>query len=115
MNIKRLKTSQDDYQSQMDTLLAWEGVSDDQVNSTVKDVIKNIRQRGDEALIEYTNKFDRMNVSSMKELTFTQAQIDEAYNKIPAEQREALELAADRVRSYHKHQIMESWSYTEAD
>jgi len=115
MNIKRLTTSQDDYQSQMDALLAWEGVSDDQVNSTVKDVIKNIRQRGDEALVEYTNKFDRMNVSSMADLTFNQEQIDTAYNNIPADQREALELAAERVRSYHKHQIMESWSYTEDD
>ncbi|MCW8901182.1 MAG: histidinol dehydrogenase [Gammaproteobacteria bacterium] len=115
MNIKRLKTSQADYQSQMDTLLAWEGVSDDQVNATVKDVLKNIRQRGDEALIEYTNKFDRMNVASMSELTFTQKQIDDAYNNIPLDQREALELAAERVRSYHKHQIMESWSYTESD
>jgi len=115
MNIKRLKTSQADYQSQMDTLLAWEGVSDDQVNSTVRDVIKNIRQRGDEALVEYTNKFDRMNVSSMADLTFNQEQIDTAYSSIPADQRQALEIAAERVRSYHKHQIMESWSYTEDD
>lgn len=115
MNIKRLSTTQSDYQEQMDTLLAWEGVSDDQVNSTVKDVIKNIRQRGDEALVEYTNKFDRMNVSSMKELTFTKEQIDKAYNDIPADQRDALEVAAERVRSYHKHQVMESWSYTEDD
>ena len=115
MKIKRLTTTQTDYQQQMDTLLAWEGVSDDQVNSTVKDILKNIRLRGDEALIEYTNKFDRMNVSSMKELTFTKEQIDTAYNNIPADQREALEVAAERVRSYHEHQIMESWSYTEDD
>ena len=115
MNIKRLKTTQDDYQSQMDTLLAWEGVSDDNVNATVKDILKNIRSRGDEALVEYTNKFDRMNVSSMADLTFNQEQIDTAYNSIPADQRQALETAAERVRSYHKHQIMESWSYTEDD
>ncbi len=115
MNIKRLITTQTDYQSQMDSLLAWEGVSDDQVNSTVRDVLKNIRQRGDDALVEYTNKFDRMNVSSMKELTITQEQLDEALNNIPAEQRQALEIAAERVHSYHKHQLMESWSYTEDD
>ena len=115
MNIKRLTTTQTDYQSQMDTLLAWEGVSDDNVNATVKDILKNIRSRGDEALVEYTNKFDRMNVGSMKDLTFTQEQIDAAYNRVPTEQRQALEVAAERVRSYHKHQIMESWSYTEAD
>ena len=115
MNIKRLTTTQADYQEQMDTLLAWEGVSDDQVNSTVKDILKNIRLRGDEALVEYTNKFDRMNVSSMKELTFSKEQIEAAYNNVPLDQREALETAAERVRSYHKHQIMESWSYTEDD
>jgi len=115
MNIKRLTTTQTDYQEQMDALLAWEGVSDDQVNSTVTDVLKNIRSRGDEALVEYTNKFDRMDVSSMKDLTFTKEQIEQAYNNIPADQREALEVAAERVRSYHKHQIMESWSYTEDD
>lgn len=115
MNIKRLTTTQADYQSQMETLLAWEGVSDDQVNSTVKDILKNIRSRGDEALVEYTNKFDRMNVSSMKELTFTKEQIEAAYNNVPNDQREALELAAERVRSYHEHQKMESWSYTEDD
>lgn len=115
MNIKRLTTTQTDYQQQMDTLLAWEGVSDDQVNSTVREILKNVRSRGDEALVEYTNKFDRMNVSSMKDLTFSKKQIDAAYNNIPDDQREALELAAERVRSYHKHQIMESWSYTEDD
>jgi histidinol dehydrogenase len=115
MNIKRLNTSQDDYQSQMETLLAWEGVSDEQVNTTVRDILKDIRLRGDDALIEYTNKFDRMNVSSMKELTFTIKQIEVAYKNVPAEQRKALEIAADRVRSYHEHQVMESWSYTEAD
>jgi len=115
MNIKRLTTTQANYQQQMDVLLAWEGVSDDQVNSTVKDILKNIRLRGDQALVEYTNKFDRMNVNSMKELMFSKEQIEAAYNNIPTDQREALECAAERVRSYHKHQIMESWSYTEDD
>ena len=115
MNIKRLKTTQTDYQSQMDDLLAWEGVSDDNVNLTVRNILKDIRQRGDAALIEYTNKFDRMNVSSMQELTFTAKQLDDALENIPADQRQALELAAERVRSYHEHQIMASWSYTEDD
>ncbi len=113
--MKRLKTTQADYQQQIDELLAWEGVSDDNVNNVVKDVIQNIRQRGDEALVEYTNKFDRMSVSSMAELTFSEQQLDDALKKIPAEQRQALELAAERIRSYHRHQVMQSWSYTEDD
>jgi len=113
--MKRLTTTQDDFQAQLDALLAWEGVSDDQVNSTVRDVIKNIRSRGDEALLEYTNKFDRMNATSMSELTISANQLDEALNKIPTDQRQALEKAAARVRGYHEHQKMESWSYTEED
>jgi len=113
--MKRLSTNQSDYQQQMDTLLAWEGVSDEQVNNTVRDVIKNIRARGDDALLEYTNQFDRMNVASMSELTISAEQLDAALNKIPADQRQALEAAAERVRSYHEHQKTESWSYTEAD
>ena len=92
--MKRLSTNQSDYQQQMDTLLAWEGVSDEQVNNTVRDVIKNIRARGDDALLEYTNQFDRMNVASMSELTISAEQLDAALNKIPADQRQALEAAA---------------------
>lgn len=115
MNIKKLSSTQNDFQSQMETLLAWEGVSDDQVNTTVRDIIKNVRQRGDDALIEYTNKFDRMNINSMKELTFSAKQLNDALKNIPVEQRKALETAAERVRSYHEHQKMESWSYTEDD
>ena len=113
--MKRLTTTQDDFQAQLDSLLAWEGVSDDQVNTTVREVIKNIRSRGDEALVEYTNKFDRMSASSMAELTISVDQLDKALSNIPADQRKALELAAERVRSYHNHQKMESWSYTEDD
>lgn len=115
MKIKRLTTTQSDYRSQMETLLAWEGVSDDKVNSTVREILKDVRLRGDAALVEYTNKFDRMNVSSMSELTFSKEQLDHAYDSIPEDQRDALETAAERVRSYHEHQVMESWSYTEAD
>ena len=115
MKIKRLTTTQDDFWSQMETLLAWEGVSDEQVNSTVKEIIHNIRSRGDAALVEYTNKFDRLNASSMAELTISAKQLDDALNNIPADQRHALETAAQRVRSYHEHQKMESWSYTEKD
>ena len=113
--MKRLNTSQADFQAQLDTLLAWEGVSDDQVNNTVREVIHHIRTRGDAALVEYTNKFDRMHVGSMAELTISPDKLDAALNKIPTEQRAALELAAQRVRNYHQHQKMESWSYTEDD
>lgn len=115
MKIKRLNSNENNFQSQLEDLLAWEGVSDEQVSSTVRNIIKDVRKRGDEALVEYTNKFDRMNISSIKELIMTNKQMDDALENIPADQRTALETAASRVRSYHDHQKMESWSFKEKD
>jgi len=114
-DIKRLDSADSAFYAQLDALLAWEQVSDDQVEQTVREIIADIRSRGDAALIEYTNRFDRMQVSSMAELEIGHSQLQQAIETIPAEQRTALEHAADRVRSYAERQKMETWSYTEAD
>ena len=115
IDIKQLNTKDSDFWSQLDDLLAWESVSDDQVFGTVNDVLKNVKQRGDAAVVEYTNKFDRLNAQSMTELEIPKPRLDEALNRIPAEQKQALETAAQRVRAYAEHQKLESWSYTEVD
>jgi len=115
MNIKQLNTNDESFWSQLDELLAWESVSDDQVFSTVNGILKDVRQRGDAAVVEYTNKFDRVNVSNMSELEIPPARLEEALNRIPQDQREALEKASQRVRAYAEHQKLESWSYTEDD
>ncbi|MCD8523579.1 MAG: histidinol dehydrogenase [Saccharospirillaceae bacterium] len=115
IEIRRFSSAQPDYAQQMDTLLAWEAVSDAQVQKTVSDIVFDIRTRGDAALIEYTNKFDRMNVSSMAQLELNQEQLQKALDELPAERRAALLLAAERVRAYHEKQKQDSWDYTEAD
>ncbi len=115
MSIKRLDSSSSDFQSQLDTLLAWEGVSNEQVNATVREVLHAVKSRGDAALVEYTNRFDRMSVASMAELEIPRERLASALEKIPAAEREGLELAAERIRAYHEHQKTESWSYREAD
>ena len=115
MQISQLTTTQDDFWALLEQHLAWEGVSDDQVNNTVREILKRIKSEGDAALIEYTNKFDRMSVSSMAELEIPKARLVEALNNIPEAQRKALELSAERVKSYHEHQKQDSWSYKEAD
>ncbi len=115
IEIRRFSSAQPDYAQQMDTLLAWEAVSDAQVQKTVSDIVFDIRTRGDAALIEYTNKFDRMNVSSMAQLELNQEQLQKALDELPAERRTALLLAAERVRAYHEKQKQDSWDYTEAD
>lgn len=113
--MKQLNTNNPDFWQNLDSLLAWEGVSDDAVNNTVREIIDAIRNRGDAALVEYTNRFDRMSVADMAELEISSARLQAALDGLPAEQRAALEKAADRVRSYHEHQKQDSWSYTEAD
>lgn len=115
ISMKRLSTSDKNFWPTLDKLLAWEGVSDDAVNDIVKEIITAVRERGDEALVEYTNRFDRMSVSSMLDLEIAQPRLQKALDNIPAEQCTALEQAAQRVRSYHDHQKQDSWSYTEAD
>ncbi len=115
VDITRLDSSNDDFWPALEKLLAWEGVSDEQVNNTVREILAKVKANGDAAVLEYTNRFDRMSAGSMAELMIPQERLAVALEAIPAEQREALELSAERVRSYHEHQKQESWSYTEAD
>ena len=115
MNIKRLNTQDPQFWSSLERLLAWEEVSDRQVNNTVEEIIAQVRQRGDEALVEYTNRFDRMQVNSMAQLVIPKERLQQAVDNISAEQRTALHHAVQRIRAYHQHQKQESWTYTEAD
>ncbi|MBT3309885.1 MAG: histidinol dehydrogenase [Gammaproteobacteria bacterium] len=113
--MRRLNRADSGFDAELEKLLAWEGVSNDQVNQTVREILSEIRSRGDAALLEYTNRFDRMSASTMDELTLPQERLQQALDNLPEDQRKALELSAERVRLYHEHQKMESWSYTEAD
>jgi histidinol dehydrogenase len=115
MDITRLSTTDSDFQQRLDALLAWESVSDAKVFQTVTDILNAVRERGDAAILEYTKKFDRLDVASMADLIVSPARLQQALDKIEPAQREALERAAERVRSYHEKQKMASWSYTEAD
>ena len=113
--ITRLDSTQDDFRARLDDLLAWDAVSDAAVFNTVNEVLNAVRSRGDEAVLEYTKKLDRLDAASMSELEMSAERLQQALDGIPAEQRAALETAAQRVRQYHDKQRMESWSYTEDD
>lgn len=115
MSIRRLHSTQTDFTAQMDALLAWEAVSDASVQERVTQIVQDVRARGDAALIEYTNRFDRRQVTQASELEITQAQLQEALASLSVEKRQALETAAMRVRSYHEKQKQESWQYAEND
>jgi histidinol dehydrogenase len=115
MKIARLDTSAADFRERLDRLLAWESVSDDRVNQTVRGILDAVRRRGDEALLDYTRQFDRLEARSVAELELDRERLTRALAAIPDDHRAALELAAGRVRAYHEHQKTDSWSYTEAD
>jgi len=115
LNIRRLSANAAGFREELDTLLAWETVSNDSVNDIVKEVVNNVRTQGDAALLEYTERFDRLALKSGAELEIPMERIQKALQTIPAEQREALELSAERVKAYHQKQVTESWNYTEAD
>ena len=115
IEIRRFRSDQSDFAAQMDELLAWEAVSDSGVQEAVTNIVNDVRSRGDEALIEYTNKFDRTSASTMADLELTQEQLQAALDGLEEKQRTALITAADRVRDYHEKQKQDSWKYTEAD
>ena len=115
LEIKELNFSEAGFWKKMDALLAWDSVSDDQVFQTVSSILSDVKERGDTALIEYTNRFDRMSATSTDELHIPAERLQAAVSNITVEQKDALEKAAKRVASYAEHQKIEPWSYTEED
>jgi len=113
--ITRLDASQGDFNQRLDQLLAWESVSDTRVAAVVDDILHHVKQRGDAAVVEFTNKFDRRSAKTVQEFVVTAEQLQQALTQITTGQRQALEIAAERIRTYHQHQLQASWRYTEAD
>ncbi|MEZ5510747.1 MAG: histidinol dehydrogenase [Gammaproteobacteria bacterium] len=115
IDITELDANQSDFEQRLSALLAWESVSDHKVHTAVTDIIHNVRTRGDAALVEYTQTFDRLNVAYPGALVVSQARLQQALETISTAQLKALEMAAHRIRVYHEQQKQASWQYTEAD
>jgi histidinol dehydrogenase len=115
MKIRRLSTQDKNFDADLKALLAFETAQDDSVDLVVANILKDVKNRGDAAVLEYTNKFDKTNTSSLKSLEISQKELRAALDGLPANSRKALQVAADRVRNYHEKQVMQSWSYKEPD
>ncbi len=113
--IRRLDASDKDFDQQLSALLAWEEAVDENVGNVVRDIIYKVRKNGDAALLDYTNKFDRREVKEASSLVIQKDAIQNALARIPTEQHEALEKAAERIRVYHEHQKQDSWQYQESN
>ena len=115
MDIRRLSTTDAGFEQALKDLLAFETAQDDKIDQVVADILRDVKTRGDAAVLEYTHRFDRLDADSMAALELSQQELKAALDSLPADQRKALREAADRVRSYHEKQLMSSWTYTEDD
>ena len=113
--IAKLSTQQSDFDEKLATLLAWESILNKEVTTTVDKIISSIRAEGDKALISYSIKFDGVSAVSMSDLTLSQDQLKDAFESLNDKEKEALNTAASRVRSFHQKQTQQTWRYTEDD
>ena len=113
--IAKLSSQQGDFDEKLTSLLAWEGVSNKEVASTVDNIISSIKTDGDKALINYSIQFDGVSATSMADLTVSQDELKEAFDTLASKEKNALSTAADRVKNYHQKQTQKTWTYTESD
>ena len=113
--INKLSSQQKDFNNKLEKLLDWQNITNEEVNKTVNEIIDSVKNNGDQALIEYCYKFDGVNAKSIKDLTVAKKELKNAFLNLEKEQKNALEIAAKRIKSYHKKQLQKSWSYTEKD
>lgn len=115
VKLQRFNFSDNKFWRSLDNLLAWETGSNDAVDKTVRSIIAAVKNDGDAALIEYSNRLDNVNANTIDDLIVPTKRLILALDKIPKNQREALNIAAERIRKYHEHQLQKSWTYTEPD
>jgi histidinol dehydrogenase len=114
IQVRRLDTTQPDFDARLAELLAFESAQDPQVEATVAAILADVKTRGDAALLEYTRRFDRVEAASVGALEVPRGDLRQALKRIPKATRSVLEAAVKRVRAYHRKQIAPSWRYRDA-
>ena len=112
MSILRLSSTQPGFHKELDALLSRETDTGDDVQNLVADILRSVKQRGNAALCEYTSKFDGWECTT-ETLEISRERMEAAWNSVSDEDRQALELAVERIRAYHEHQKQEDWEYTD--
>ena len=113
--IRRFNSGDRGFSAQLDQLLAFDDSTDAAVEAVVVGVIADVRKRGDAAVLEYTQRFDHLDAASIAALELPKTELAAAFTSLNAEQRNALEVAATRIRSYHQKQKADSWEYEDAE
>ena len=115
LQLNLLDTRSADFQAQLAPLLAFEATQDESIERIAAEILTQVRRRGDEALLEYTRRFDRVPAERISALEVSRAEMEAAFAGLDQAPREALVHAAGRIRSYHERQVGESWTYVEED
>ena len=113
-----LSTLEAGFEADFQARLHWSAQADTAIEQRVAEILADVQQRGDAAVLDYTRRFDALDATSLSELSLTPAELQRAFDAIPAAQRQALQSAAQRVRSYHEAQKSatgQSWQYRDAD
>ncbi len=115
MKVARLDSSSPDFDLRLQGLLAFENTQDSTIDATVAAILDDVRRRGDDAVLEYTRRFDQLDASSVDVLEVPRKALSAALGGLVPARREALEQAAQRIRAYHERQPLASWQFTEPD
>lgn len=115
ISMLRLDFASVEFDAQLKQRLAFDASEDLEIHKRVLDIIADVRQRGDAALIDYTNRFDGTVFATSAELELSKTVLQQAWDSLPAEQAQALQTAAERIRAYAEQQKLQSWQFTEAD
>ena len=113
--INKFSTLDNDFDSELDSLIAWDSSIDEEISNSVKKIINDVRRNGDSSVLDYTQQFDSIMAKSISELTMPKERLKQAFDNLEKEQKDALLIAAERIKSYHQNQVQESWNYSEDD
>ena len=113
--INKFSTRDRDFDSKLNSLIAWESASNEEVGRSVEKIINDVKVNGDASVLDYTNQFDSIKAESISELIVSKERLKESFDNLAIEQKNALLIAAERIKSYHQNQVQESWSYLEDD
>ena len=115
MNIKTRFSTEKNFFNNLKKDLEFDSSSNSKVQETTKSIVNEIKTRGDQALIEFTKKFDNLKKNSVSELEISKSSLAEALENIPKKVKDDLKKAAERIRAYHSKQKGESWNYKDSD
>jgi len=111
--IRRLSTRQQDFDQQLSDLTSWHETLAGEVQTAVDRIVDDVMRGGDRALLKYCRQFDDLQADTVADLELKTSQLDTAVGNIAPQQREALQVAADRIRQFHQHQLQDSWQYVD--